>query len=117
MWLQELAPALYNPRENFLEVGMGYSNEGVRVSSGSWDVPLEPTGWNEGGLRLTPQHCSGLSWETSLPASAEINFERKSDCGSVQTAHSSASRFCLLTQSPTLISSDIKYFELNDSFT
>lgn len=48
------SPALYILRENFLEVGMGYSNEGVSPYSGSGELDIPPSwlGWGVGGGQM-----------------------------------------------------------------
>lgn len=54
------SPALYILRENLLEKGMGYSNEGVCLSSGSWELgrpPLKP----QAGMRGAAE-VSALVW-------------------------------------------------------
>lgn len=75
-----LSPALYIPRENFLEVGMGYSNEGVCLSSGSRELgrpTWKPqTGMRGGRLRLTPR---ALVWDRlwNFPSSGCRQRSRK----------------------------------------
>ena len=88
---------------------------------GSWDVPLQTTGWNErGGWGLSTGLGSALRLSQRW---LQFETQGKSDLWSVLAAdvqkYSSASwsESCSLTQSLTLVSSRVKYEEQTDFLT
>lgn len=99
---------------------MGYSNEGVSLSSGSWelDVPLETTGWEEGGS--TEVNASVLVWAQLWNSPSGGCRQRRREnliLGQLwQLLHRNAPQLpglksCPLTQSLMLVSSYAKYEE------